>query len=164
MFRNALMLSAFIALASLPGAALAHNGVDHADGHFEFGHPGAAKDVTRTVKISASDYEFSPTDLTVSKGETVKFIVTNTSKHMHEFTIGDEDSQLAHRKSMAAMGDMHDMKGMDGDHAMPSNSVHVAPGKTGELIWTFEGTSNLLFACNFPGHADLGMEGKITVK
>jgi uncharacterized cupredoxin-like copper-binding protein len=155
------MLSAFIALASLPGAALAHNGGDHSDGHFVFGHPGAAKDVTRTVKISASDYSFSPTDLTVSKGETVKFVVTNSSKHMHEFTVGDEDSQLEHRKSM---GDMHDMKGMDGEHAMPSNSVHVAPGKTGELIWTFDGTSNLLFACNFPGHADLGMEGKITVK
>ena len=164
MIRNALMLSAVIVLASLPGAALAHNGIDHADGHYAFGHPGAAKDATRTVKITASDYSFAPTDLTVSKGETVKFVVTNTSKHMHEFTVGDEDSQLEHRKSMAAMGDMHDMKGMDGDHAMPSNSVHVPPGKTGELIWTFEGTSNLLFACNFPGHADLGMEGKITVK
>jgi len=164
MFRKALMLSAFIAVASLPAAALAHNGEDHGDGHFAFGHPGVAKDVTRTVKISASDYDFSPTQLTVSKGETVRFVVTNTSKHMHEFTVGDEASQQAHRKAMASMGDMHDMKGMDGEHAMPSNSVHVASGKTGELIWTFDGNSNLLFACNFPGHADLGMEGKITVK
>jgi uncharacterized cupredoxin-like copper-binding protein len=80
---------------------------------------------------------------------------------MHEFTIGDEDSQLEHRKSMATMGDMHHT---EGEHAMPSNSVHVAPGKTGELIWTFDGSSNLIFACNYPGHADLGMEGKITVK
>ena len=164
MLRKALMLSAFIALGALPVPAFAHNVDGHGDGHYEFGHPGTAKDVTRTVKIAASDYQFTPTELTVSKGETVKFIVTNTSKHMHEFTVGDEDSQLEHRKSMAAMGDMHDMKGMDGEHAMPSNSVHVAPGKTGELIWTFEGTRDLLFACNFPGHADLGMEGKIKVQ
>lgn len=139
-----------------PGA-FAHGGGDH----FAFGHVGQVKDVTRTVKISASDYEFSPTELTVKKGETVRFVVSNSSKHMHEFTIGDEDSQIEHRKSMAAMGDMHHT---EGEHAMPSNSVHVAPGKTGELIWTFEGSSDLLFACNYPGHADLGMEGKIKLQ
>ena len=161
MFRKVLMLSAFLAVGAFPVSAFAHNDAGHPDGHYEFGHPGAAKDVKRTVKITASDYRFTPTDLTVSKGETVKFVVTNTSTHMHEFTIGDEDSQLDHRKSMAAMTDMHHM---EGEHAMPSNSVHVPPGKTGELIWTFEGSSDLLFACNYPGHADLGMEGKIKVQ
>ena len=138
-------------------AAFAHGGGDH----FAFGHVGQAKDVARTVKITASDYEFSPTELTVKSGETVRFEVTNMSKHMHEFTVGDADAIEAHRKSMAAMGDMHHT---EGEHAMPSNSVHVAPGKTGELIWTFEGTSDLVFACNYPGHADLGMEGKIKLQ
>jgi len=161
MFRKALALSLLMSLGTFSRVAIAHDGAEHGVEHLAFGHRGAAKDVTRTVKISASDFVFAPTDVTVKKGETVRFVVTNSSKHMHEFTIGDEGSQLEHRKSMAAMGDMHHT---EGEHAMPSNSVHVAPGKTGELIWTFDGSGDLIIACNYPGHADLGMEGTIKVE
>lgn len=139
----------------------AHAHAGHGDEHFAFGHPGAAKDVTRTISITASDYQFNPTDMSIKLGETVKFVVKNDSKHMHELTIGDEDTQLAHRKSMAQMTDMHHM---EGEHDMPSNSVHVKQGGTGELIWTFTSAGDLFFACNYPGHADLGMEGKIKVQ
>lgn len=139
--------------------AFAHGG--NGDGHYAFGHPGLAKDVKRTFSITASDYEFSPTALTINAGETVKFVVRNDSKHMHELTVGDEATQTAHRKSMARMTDMQHT---EGEHEMPSNAVHVKPGGTGELIWTFTSASELLYVCNYPGHADLGMEGKITVQ
>lgn len=154
-----------VALALGTVGAGAHGAVP--DGHVSdasssFGHPGNAKDVSRTVKIEASDFEFSPTELAFARGETIKFVVVNTSTHMHELTIGDAATQERHRRDMVKMSDMKHDKGEQ--DMMPSNSVHVKPGETGALIWTFAQSGKLEFACNYPGHADLGMEGKITVQ
>jgi uncharacterized cupredoxin-like copper-binding protein len=49
------------------------------------------------------------------------------------------------------------------NHDMPAGSVHVDPGATKEFVWTFTTAGKLQFACNYPGHADLGMEGSIAV-
>ena len=43
------------------------------------------------------------------------------------------------------------------------NAVLVAPGKTGELVWTFPRDARLEFACNIPGHYQTGMVGRITI-
>ena len=131
------------------------------------GQDGSKPKVTRTVKIEMSEYAFSPTELTFKAGETVKFIVSNKGKLKHELTIGTAEEQLAHRKAMegmssAAHGGHEGHQGMD--HDMPAGSIHVDPGATKELIWTFTTAGKLQFACNYPGHADLGMEGSIAVK
>jgi uncharacterized cupredoxin-like copper-binding protein len=157
---NRFFTAAFVLALGVSGAN-AHGGEDHGTGETAFGHPGKAKDVSRTVKIAARDYEFNPAQLSFAKGETIKFVVVNGGRHMHELTIGDAATQEQHRDMMTKMSDMaHDHD----DSEMPSNSVHVKPGETGELIWTFTKAGALEFACNFPGHADLGMEGKIEVK
>jgi uncharacterized cupredoxin-like copper-binding protein len=39
----------------------------------------------------------------------------------------------------------------------------VPPGKTGELVWTFNKPGNFDFACLIAGHYQAGMIGKITV-
>jgi len=41
--------------------------------------------------------------------------------------------------------------------------AHVAPGKTGEIVWTFNRAGEFDFACLIPGHYDAGMVGKIKV-
>lgn len=147
----------FAAVFASTGVAFAHGDMNES----AWGHRGQAKDVARTVTITADEYQFSPSTLTFKAGETVKFVIKNSGSHKHEFTVGDAAEQAAHRQSMAAMSDMkHD----EGTHEMPANSMHVAPGKTGELIWTFTRAGKLQFACNYPGHADLGMEGEITVQ
>ena len=133
----------------------------HQDGVTGFGRPGLAKDVVRTVRIEAEEYSFSPADLAVRAGETVKFVVANKGKLKHELTIGDAAEQAAHQRSMSEMSDMkHD----EGTHEMPANSVHVAPGETRELIWTFTKSGPLTIACNYPGHGELGMTGALEVK
>lgn len=140
------------------------------------GQDGSKAKVTRTVKIEMSEYAFSPTELTFKAGETVKFIVSNKGKLKHELTIGTAEEQLAHRKAMEGMSSAahggHEGHGEHGgheghqgmDHDMPAGSIHVDPGATKELIWTFTTGGKLQFACNYPGHADLGMEGSIAVK
>ena len=56
---------------------------------------------------------------------------------------------------------------MDGTH-MPMthddpNSVLLEPGERAELTWTFKKVDGLEFACNLPGHYELGMVGSIEV-
>jgi uncharacterized cupredoxin-like copper-binding protein len=41
--------------------------------------------------------------------------------------------------------------------------VHVPPGKSGELVWTFNRAGQFDFACLVPGHSEAGMVGSITV-
>ncbi len=139
------------------GAASAHGDMRES----AWGHAGKAKDVARTVSIQADEYQFSPQELTVKAGETIKFVIKNNGTLKHEFTVGDADEQMAHRQSMAGMSDMKHGGDM---HDMPANAVHVGPGETRELTWTFTRAGKLQFACNYPGHADLGMEGDITVQ
>lgn len=146
-----------VALSFAAGVALAH-GDTHGSA---WGRQGKAKDVTRTIKLDAAEYAFSEKALSFKAGETVKFIVSNKGKLKHELTIGDAVEQAAHAREMVAMSDMkHD----ESSHEMPANSLHIGPGETKELVWTFTKAGNLLFACNYPGHSDLGMEGKIVVE
>lgn len=157
-------------LATLPGLAIAHDhaaapaadamaGMDHhAHGHedsFWFGHVGKLADAKRTVKLSAMDIKFMPTDVTIQKGETVKFEIVNDGKLAHEFVLGDAAEQAEHDKEMAAMPDMKM------DHV---NGVSVEPGKTASLIWTFTKAGSLQYACHVPGHYAAGMIGQLTVK
>ena len=41
--------------------------------------------------------------------------------------------------------------------------AHVAPGKTGEIIWKFNKAGDFDFACLVAGHYQAGMVGKIKV-
>ena len=41
------------------------------------------------------------------------------------------------------------------------NSIRLAPGTRGEIIWNFANAGELGFACLIPGHYDSGMKGDI---
>ena len=62
--------------------------------------------------------------------------------------------------------DCHEMAGMDMANMghNEANTVSAEPGETKELVWTFTHAGTFDFACNYPGHAEVGMEGKIVVK
>jgi uncharacterized cupredoxin-like copper-binding protein len=154
-------LIAACAMSLGSAVAFAHEGEGH-DPNSLSGHPGVSKSVTRTINVEMKEYGFNQSELTFKEGETVKFVVKNTGRLKHEFTVGTAEEQEEHRAEMKEMSDMKHDEATHGE--MPSNSVHVAPGETRELIWTFSHSGKLLFACNYPGHADLGMEGKITVQ
>jgi len=47
---------------------------------------------------------FDPAQITVTEGETVAFVVTNTGQAPHEFVIGDEAVQQEHEAEMIAGG------------------------------------------------------------
>jgi uncharacterized cupredoxin-like copper-binding protein len=120
-----------------------------------FGREGDARKVARTVRIDMSDkLRFTPDTLTIHQGETVKFIVRNRGKTMHEMVIGTTQALGEH----AAMMKKHPAM----EHDEPY-MAHVAPGKTETMIWQFTKAGEFHFGCLVPGHFEAGMVGQIRV-
>jgi uncharacterized cupredoxin-like copper-binding protein len=140
-------------------AAAATAGGNHADGggHDDsaIGQPGQATKVTRTVQVDMADtMHFTPANIAVKQGETIRFVVKNSGRVKHEFVLGIEKKLKEHYEQMKKFPDM--------EHA-DSNMVTVAPGQTGEVIWQFTKAGPVNFACLYPGHYDAGMKGLIKV-
>ena len=124
-----------------------------------FGEPYQGDKVTRTVAITVGDTSFTPDHLQVKKGETVRFVVTNTSSIDHDFTLGDTATQTAHRKEMMdAMAAGHEPHQHNG-----GNAITVKPGTTLKLGWRFTKAGTFEYDCNIPGHFESGMHGNVVV-
>lgn len=127
---------------------------DHAE-DFGFGMPADPADADRVIEVKMVDpFEFDPTQIEVTAGETITFMVTNAGDLDHEFVIGDEGTQDEHEMMM-------DDDGM-GSEDEP-NELALAGGESGELTWTFADAGSLLFGCHVPGHYDAGMVGTLEV-
>lgn len=159
---SAALLSLSFTLAS--SAALAHGGNEHgktkvdapvsAEEH-AFGRQGNPKKLSRTVTIDMFDtMRFGPSDIVVREGETIRFVVLNSGKMMHEMVIGTLDELKAHGELMKKHPGM--------EHDEPY-MAHVNPGKKEQMIWQFTKAGEFYFACLIPGHFEAGMIGKIKV-
>lgn len=159
---HVLTLAALVAASS---AALAHGDEAHAKPRkfdaskveaTDFGQEGDPKKVSRTIKVDMADnMRFTPAELTVKRGETVRFVVHNDGKLLHEMVLGTQKALAEHAELMKKFPDM--------EHADPS-IAHVKPGKRGEIVWQFTKAGEFQFACLQPGHFEAGMVGKLTVK
>ena len=150
-------LCAMLALAA-SGAAFASG--NHAGGHGDggetaIGKPGVAAKASRTITIEMSDnMRYTPSNIQVKQGETVRFIVKNVGQVKHELSLGSEKELLEHLEQMKKFPDM--------EHDEPSK-VTLQPGKEGEIVWQFTKTGAVNFACLMPGHYEAGMKGAINV-
>jgi uncharacterized cupredoxin-like copper-binding protein len=121
-----------------------------------WGIAGDAKAVKRTIAIAMSDnMRFTPASIEVNQGDTVRLTLSNTGQVMHELVIGTQKELAEHAALMKRFPNM--------EHEEPY-MAHVAPGKTGEIIWTFNRPGDFDFACLLPGHFEAGMVGKILVR
>ncbi len=156
---QALMLTAALALS---GAAFAHGDAHPAKKaaavkkeQKDWGIAGDAKSAKRTIEVKMLDsMRFSPEAIEVKQGETLRFIVGNDGKQMHEFVIGTKAENDEHAALMLKFPNM--------EHDEPY-MAHVAPGKTGEIVWTFNRAGDFDFACLIAGHYQAGMVGRIKV-
>ncbi len=100
---------------------------------------------------------FTPGQIEVRQGETIKFVVTNVGRLRHEFSIGDRASQRAHALMMKKMPNMK--------HEDDPATVTVEPGQTKTVIWKFDKkpASPLEFACHEPGHYEAGMKAGVAL-
>lgn len=164
MILRRLMLASMLAAAA-PAAALAHGEAAHGKrpaakaAPFEekpFGRPGDPKKVSRTIHIDMNDgMEFLPNGLRLKAGDTVRFVVRNSGKVMHELVIGTMEELKAHAALMRKFPDM--------EHDEPY-MVHVKPGGTGAIVWQFTNPGAFYYGCLVPGHFEAGMVGIVRVR
>jgi uncharacterized cupredoxin-like copper-binding protein len=142
--------------------AQAHGDEDHAKKsgpvkkeQKEWGIAGDAKAVKRTVTLTMSDMmRFTPDKIEVKQGETIKIVMKNDGKQLHEMVIGTKKVLDEHAALMLKFPNM--------EHDEPY-MAHVPVGKTGEIIWNFNKAGDFDFACLIAGHYQSGMVGTIKV-
>ena len=121
-----------------------------------FGRAADPKRTSRTIRIEMSDaMRYSPAEITVRRGETVRFLLQNNGKLTHEFVLGTLPELQAHGELMQKFPDM--------EHDEPY-MAHVAPGGTGELGWQFTRAGEFHYGCLLPGHFEAGMIGRVIVE
>ncbi|MEQ1945406.1 cupredoxin family protein [Mesorhizobium sp. VNQ89] len=156
-------LAAISAILLSVGVAPAFATGTHSGGHktekMAIGEPGQKGKVKRTVNITMAEKDdgamvFEPAAIKVKAGETIRLRFTNKGEADHEYVMDEEPTVMEHKAVMAKFPEM--------EHA-DANSIRLAPGKTGEILWTFSNAGDFVFACLIPGHYESGMKGNIQV-
>ena len=141
------------------------------------GKVGDIKNIQKIIRVDMYDNYFNPKKYRIKEGQTIKFVVENKGDFVHEFNIGTHDQHVKHQPEMAEMTKMGillpeaiDMKKMKEMAKMNpkmnhshGNSVLLAPGEKGELIWEFGDNPDILIACNVPGHYE-EMKNKVEIR
>jgi plastocyanin len=91
-----------------------------------------------TVKVSATDFKFDPSDPTVAPGE-VTFDVTNDGKTLHNLEV----------------------EGPSGEAELPED---LQPGDSGSFAVDLSESGTYKFYCPVGNHEELGMVGEVTVE
>ena len=160
--KRSLIVATAAGLLASAGRVLAHGDEEHPakSGPVKkeqkaWGIAGDATQAKRSIDVGMSDtMRFTPDRITVKLGETVRFVARNNGKVMHEFVIGNKAENEKHAALMMKFPNM--------EHDEPY-MAHVPPGKTGQIVWTFNRAGQFEFACLIAGHYQAGMVGTITV-
>jgi len=154
------------------GASAALADPEHGD-FPNIGQAGNVSHIDQVIEVDMGEMYFDPNNYTFDRGETVKFVLVNSGRVVHEFAIGTEEMHDAHAQEMRVMlreGMMttrvlrHDRMRQAGMMHVDANSRLLEPGETSELVWTFSGEPDeLVLACNVPGHRAGGMDAMIKI-
>ena len=157
----------FLLIPNLGFSASLHN----------IGEKGKSSEIDRIIEIKMYDNYFEPKEITIKKGETIKFLIKNFGSLVHEFNIATKKMHLKHQPEMMKMMeneillvDKIDKKKMKElskkDHSMGhshQNSLLLEPNENGEIIWKFSKDVRLEVACNIPGHYETGMIANVDI-
>lgn len=120
-----------------------------------FGRAADPRKAKRTVRVVMTDeMRFHPVELTVKRGDVVRFVPVNKGQVLHEMVLGTMEELKAHAELMKKHPGM--------EHDEP-HMAHVAPGKSGEIGWQFTQAGEFYYGCLIPGHFEAGMLGKVIV-
>ncbi|HET9946700.1 MAG TPA: cupredoxin domain-containing protein [Patescibacteria group bacterium] len=96
----------------------------------------ASPTTMQEISVSASEFAFTPSSITVKAGQTVKITFKNNGQYPHNFTISELSVQTS----------------------------TIQPGQQTDVTFTPTKTGSFTFICSVPGHADRGMKGTLTVE
>ena len=164
MIKHWMTATAFLAIAAASGAAFAHGEKAHSAKSVDyskaeetpFGRAADPRKAKRTVRVEMTDQmRFHPAEITVKRGEIVRFVPVNKGQVLHEMVLGTMKELQEHAELMKKHPGM--------EHDEP-HMAHVAPGTQGLMGWQFTKPGEFFFGCLIPGHFEAGMIGRITVQ
>ncbi|HEX6302108.1 MAG TPA: cupredoxin domain-containing protein [Acidimicrobiia bacterium] len=141
-----LLIAGLVAVAaSLIGPAVqaaitGETGWDHMSGYGHMGRWGDSQTTGDVIEgateeqVIATEFAFSPNELTVAVGEPINLSVTNGGDLSHDLVIPDLGVRLA-----------------------------VGPGGQATAGLEVDKAGSYQFLCSYPGHAEAGMTGLLTV-
>ncbi|MEO8570081.1 MAG: plastocyanin/azurin family copper-binding protein [Chloroflexota bacterium] len=94
--------------------------------------------------IAGPGYSFSPSSISVARGESVTFEVTTMGPLVHEFMVGPAGAVAADQEGTPEIADLGMMQ-------------------TESLTSTFDGSGPYAYACHVTGHYEAGMRGTIKI-
>ena len=154
-----------LVLLALSGAAWGHGESQHKSSTKKqarvseekaFGREGDLKEVSQTIRIDMRDeMEYLPNGLRLKVGDTVKFVVRNSGRIMHELVLGSMEALKEHAELMRKHPGM--------EHDEPY-MAHVAPAKAETIVWEFTRPGAFYYGCLVPGHFEAGMVGIVRVR
>jgi uncharacterized cupredoxin-like copper-binding protein len=122
-----------------------HPGSDNGPQPSATGFVAGTVDAPRVIQIIAGPgYTFTPSAITVRRGETVTFAVTTMGPTVHEFMVGPAAAVAADQEGTPEV-------------------IDIGMMQTKALTYTFDGSGPYSFACHAPGHYEAGMRGTIAV-
>ena len=157
-------LAVFAAGVLFAVATLAQEQHRHAESHDRpvaaetaFGRAADPSTATRTILVEMNDqYRFVPDEITVQRGEIVRFVAINAGADTHEMVLGTMQELREHEAMMKKPGAKM-------EHHDEPYIAHVAPGNSGVIAWQFTEPGEFYFACLVDDHFERGMVGKIMV-
>jgi len=99
--------------------------------------PAAADDI-RTIELVAEEFSFTPSEVTIEPGETVRMKLVNEGRLSHNLVV----------------------KG-DG---LAGRTETIQSGNTDSFKITASETGTISFICDVPGHKEAGMTGELVVE
>lgn len=93
----------------------------------------------RVVEITAKEYSFNGDPGELVRGETIRFVVSNTGSLDHEMQV------------------------LDGDGRLMERTATISPGQTGDVTVTFEEAGPHRLICDINDHLSRGQSVGITV-
>jgi len=99
--------------------------------------PAAADDV-RTIELVAEEFSFTPAEVTVEPGETVRMKLVNEGRISHNLVISGD--------------------------GLKGRTQTIQSGKTDSFTITASETGTITFFCDVPGHKQAGMTGELVVQ
>ncbi len=92
--------------------------------------------MTQELTVAGNEFSFSPSSITVKKGQTIKITFKNVGKYPHNFTISDLN---LHTKTLQ-------------------------PGETDSIEFTADKVGTFEYMCTVDSHAEKGMKGTLIVQ
>ena len=96
----------------------------------------ATEGEAREIEVSGDEYAYTPSSISVKKGEKVRITFTNNGNLPHNLVIDE----------------------------LALSTKTIVSGKSDMIEFTAEGDADLVFYCSIGNHKNLGMEGTIEVK